>query len=190
MAPLLCAGITTYSPLRHYGFDKPGFRLGVVGLGGLGESLSASVCKGAGCSTWPAVLQQAPRHECAVVPALRSRISQPACAAGHMAVLLGKKMGCGEPSSHTSSLLWFVVPAPACAAGRKYSLIDAVHSPQASCCCQTKVCFALTLAASADVTVISTSPNKKEAAIKNLGADHFLVSKDEKAMEVSRCSTS
>ena len=36
VAPLLCAGITTYSPLRHYGFDKPGFKLGVVGLGGLG----------------------------------------------------------------------------------------------------------------------------------------------------------
>ena len=37
VAPLLCAGITTYSPLRHYGFDKPGFKLGIVGLGGLGH---------------------------------------------------------------------------------------------------------------------------------------------------------
>ena len=36
-APLLCAGITTYSPLRYYGLDKPGMKLGVVGLGGLGE---------------------------------------------------------------------------------------------------------------------------------------------------------
>ncbi|KVH99273.1 Alcohol dehydrogenase GroES-like protein [Cynara cardunculus var. scolymus] len=36
-APLLCAGITTYSPLRHYGLDKPGTKLGVVGLGGLGH---------------------------------------------------------------------------------------------------------------------------------------------------------
>ena len=36
-APLLCAGITTYSPLRHYGLDKPGQKLGVVGLGGLGH---------------------------------------------------------------------------------------------------------------------------------------------------------
>jgi alcohol dehydrogenase (NADP+) len=35
-APLLCAGITTYSPLRHYGL-KAGDRLGVVGLGGLGH---------------------------------------------------------------------------------------------------------------------------------------------------------
>nr|AKL59767.1 cinnamyl alcohol dehydrogenase [Rubus deliciosus] len=36
-APLLCAGITTYSPLRHFGLDKPGMHVGVVGLGGLGH---------------------------------------------------------------------------------------------------------------------------------------------------------
>jgi uncharacterized zinc-type alcohol dehydrogenase-like protein len=35
-APLLCAGITTYSPLRHWK-AKPGDRIGVVGLGGLGH---------------------------------------------------------------------------------------------------------------------------------------------------------
>ncbi|CAI8595527.1 unnamed protein product [Vicia faba] len=36
-APLLCAGITVYSPLRYYGLDKPGLKIGVVGLGGLGH---------------------------------------------------------------------------------------------------------------------------------------------------------
>jgi len=36
VAPLLCAGITTYSPLRHWGV-KAGHKLGVVGLGGLGH---------------------------------------------------------------------------------------------------------------------------------------------------------
>ncbi|KAH7861553.1 hypothetical protein Vadar_027646 [Vaccinium darrowii] len=36
-APLLCAGITTYSPLRYFGLDKPGMKVGVVGLGGLGH---------------------------------------------------------------------------------------------------------------------------------------------------------
>ncbi|KAK4429431.1 8-hydroxygeraniol dehydrogenase [Sesamum alatum] len=36
-APLLCAGITTYSPLKYYGLDKPGLHIGVVGLGGLGH---------------------------------------------------------------------------------------------------------------------------------------------------------
>ena len=35
-APLLCAGITTYSPLRHWKVGK-GSRVGVVGLGGLGH---------------------------------------------------------------------------------------------------------------------------------------------------------
>lgn len=35
-APLLCAGITTYSPLRHWNVG-PGTRLGVIGLGGLGH---------------------------------------------------------------------------------------------------------------------------------------------------------
>jgi len=36
VAPLLCAGITTYSPLKHWGV-KPGDKVGVVGLGGLGH---------------------------------------------------------------------------------------------------------------------------------------------------------
>jgi uncharacterized zinc-type alcohol dehydrogenase-like protein len=35
-APLLCAGITTYSPLRHWGVTA-GKKVGVVGLGGLGH---------------------------------------------------------------------------------------------------------------------------------------------------------
>lgn len=26
-----------YSPIKHYGFDKPGMKIGVVGLGGLGH---------------------------------------------------------------------------------------------------------------------------------------------------------
>ncbi len=36
VAPLLCAGITTYSPLRHWGV-KEGDKVAVVGLGGLGH---------------------------------------------------------------------------------------------------------------------------------------------------------
>jgi alcohol dehydrogenase (NADP+) len=35
-APLLCAGITTYSPMKHWGVTK-GKKVGVVGLGGLGH---------------------------------------------------------------------------------------------------------------------------------------------------------
>ncbi|HQU08569.1 MAG: hydroxyacid dehydrogenase [Verrucomicrobia bacterium 21-51-4] len=36
VAPLLCAGITTYSPLRHWGVGK-GQKVGIIGLGGLGH---------------------------------------------------------------------------------------------------------------------------------------------------------
>ena len=36
VAPLLCAGITTYSPLRHWKAG-PGKRVGIVGIGGLGH---------------------------------------------------------------------------------------------------------------------------------------------------------
>ncbi|KAK2374060.1 putative mannitol dehydrogenase [Trifolium repens] len=35
--PLLCAGVTVYSPLKYFGLDKPGLHIGVVGLGGLGH---------------------------------------------------------------------------------------------------------------------------------------------------------
>lgn len=82
-APLLCAGITVYSPLRYFGLDKPGMHVGVVGLGGL----------------------------------------------GHVAVKFAKAMG-------------------------------------------------------VKVTVISTSPNKKQEAVENLGADSFLVSRDQDQMQV------
>jgi len=36
VAPLLCAGITTYSPLRHWKVGK-GQKVGIVGIGGLGH---------------------------------------------------------------------------------------------------------------------------------------------------------
>jgi uncharacterized zinc-type alcohol dehydrogenase-like protein len=47
VAPLLCAGITTYSPLRHWKVGK-GSRVGVVGLGGLGHmAVKLAVAMGA-----------------------------------------------------------------------------------------------------------------------------------------------
>lgn len=82
-APLLCAGITVYSPLKFFGMAGPGKHVGVVGLGGL----------------------------------------------GHVAVKFAKALG-------------------------------------------------------AKVTVISTSPSKKAEAIDQLGADYFLVSRDQEQMKV------
>uniref|UniRef100_A0A0D9VRE1 cinnamyl-alcohol dehydrogenase n=1 Tax=Leersia perrieri TaxID=77586 RepID=A0A0D9VRE1_9ORYZ len=37
VAPLLCAGVTVYCPMRRLGLDRPGLHLGVAGLGGLGH---------------------------------------------------------------------------------------------------------------------------------------------------------
>uniref|UniRef100_M1CF78 Cinnamyl alcohol dehydrogenase n=1 Tax=Solanum tuberosum TaxID=4113 RepID=M1CF78_SOLTU len=36
-APLLCAGVTVYSPLNHFGFNQSGLRGGILGLGGVGH---------------------------------------------------------------------------------------------------------------------------------------------------------
>ncbi len=46
-APILCAGVTTFSPLRHWGV-QPGSRVGVVGMGGLGDmAVKLAVAMGA-----------------------------------------------------------------------------------------------------------------------------------------------
>lgn len=46
VAPLLCAGITTWSPLRHWGVSK-GSKVAVIGLGGLGH-MAIKLAKGLG----------------------------------------------------------------------------------------------------------------------------------------------
>ena len=46
-APLLCAGITTYSPLRHFGV-KAGDKVAIVGLGGLGH-MGVKLARAMGC---------------------------------------------------------------------------------------------------------------------------------------------
>jgi uncharacterized zinc-type alcohol dehydrogenase-like protein len=48
-APLLCAGITTYSPLKHWGATK-GKKVGIVGLGGLGH-MGVKFSHAFGCHT-------------------------------------------------------------------------------------------------------------------------------------------
>ncbi|KAM0952782.1 putative cinnamyl-alcohol dehydrogenase [Dioscorea sansibarensis] len=37
IAPLLCAGVTVYTPMKYHGLNEPGKHLGAVGLGGLGH---------------------------------------------------------------------------------------------------------------------------------------------------------
>ena len=45
-APILCAGVTTYSPMRHWGV-KPGHKVGIIGFGGLGD-MAAKLAKAMG----------------------------------------------------------------------------------------------------------------------------------------------
>jgi uncharacterized zinc-type alcohol dehydrogenase-like protein len=47
--PLLCAGITVYSPMMQYGL-RPNMRLGIIGLGGLGH-MGVKLGKAFGCHT-------------------------------------------------------------------------------------------------------------------------------------------
>jgi len=47
-APLLCAGITTWSPLRHWR-AREGTNVGVIGLGGLGH-MALKLAKGLGAN--------------------------------------------------------------------------------------------------------------------------------------------
>ena len=49
-APLLCAGITTYSPLRHWDVG-PGKKVGIIGLGGLGH-MGVKYAKAMGAEVW------------------------------------------------------------------------------------------------------------------------------------------
>lgn len=49
-APLLCAGITTYSPLKHWKVG-PGMKVGIIGLGGLGH-MGVKYAKSMGAEVW------------------------------------------------------------------------------------------------------------------------------------------
>lgn len=49
-APLLCAGITTYSPLKHWKVG-PGMKVGIIGLGGLGH-MGVKYAKAMGAEVW------------------------------------------------------------------------------------------------------------------------------------------
>ena len=63
-APILCAGATTYSPLKHWGV-KAGDKVGVIGFGGLGD-MAAKIAKAMGAqvtvfTTTPQKLEEATR---------------------------------------------------------------------------------------------------------------------------------
>lgn len=49
-APILCAGVTTYSPLKHWGV-KAGDKVGVIGIGGLGH-MAVKLARAMGAEVW------------------------------------------------------------------------------------------------------------------------------------------
>jgi D-arabinose 1-dehydrogenase-like Zn-dependent alcohol dehydrogenase len=59
-APLLCAGITVYSPMKHFGMADGGKNFGVVGLGGLGH-MAAKIAKAFGMNV--TVISTSPKKE-------------------------------------------------------------------------------------------------------------------------------
>jgi D-arabinose 1-dehydrogenase-like Zn-dependent alcohol dehydrogenase len=59
-APLLCAGITVYSPMKHFQMEQGGKNFGVVGLGGLGH-MAAKIAKAFGMHV--TVISTSPKKE-------------------------------------------------------------------------------------------------------------------------------
>ncbi|RRA48187.1 NAD(P)-dependent alcohol dehydrogenase [Acidipila sp. EB88] len=49
-APILCAGVTTYSPMKHWGV-KAGDKVGIIGFGGLGD-MAAKIAKALGAEVF------------------------------------------------------------------------------------------------------------------------------------------
>lgn len=62
-APLLCAGITTYSPLRNWKVGKDS-KVGIIGLGGLGH-MAVKYAKSFGAEVW--VITSSPEKACVAI---------------------------------------------------------------------------------------------------------------------------
>ncbi|MFB0833249.1 NAD(P)-dependent alcohol dehydrogenase [Arthrobacter halodurans] len=82
-APLLCAGITTYSPLRHFGV-APGDAVGVVGLGGLGH-MAVKIAKAMGATVTVFTTSEGKRGAARGLGADRVVVSRDEAAMGEVA---------------------------------------------------------------------------------------------------------
>jgi cinnamyl-alcohol dehydrogenase len=61
-APLLCAGITVYTPMMRHNMNQPGKSLGVIGLGGLGH-MAVKFGKAFGLKVTVLSTSESKRHE-------------------------------------------------------------------------------------------------------------------------------
>ncbi len=66
-APILCAGVTTYSPMKHWGV-KAGDKVGIVGFGGLGD-MAAKLARAMGAEVYLFTREEAKREEAARIGA-------------------------------------------------------------------------------------------------------------------------
>ncbi|RYG03336.1 MAG: NAD(P)-dependent alcohol dehydrogenase, partial [Chitinophagaceae bacterium] len=73
-APILCAGITTYSPLKHFGVTK-GHKVGIVGIGGLGH-MAVKIAKAMGAKVTAITTKEEKRDEAMALGATDVLISE------------------------------------------------------------------------------------------------------------------
>lgn len=93
-APLLCAGITTYSPLRHWKVGK-GMKVGIIGLGGLGH-MAVKYAKAMGAEVW--VITSSPE---------KVKVAEKYGAKGVIVSTAAKEM---ENAAHTFDFLLDTIP--------------------------------------------------------------------------------
>jgi len=148
-APLLCAGITVYSPMMYYGL-RPGMKFGVAGLGGLG-AMAVKIGKAMGVEVTVLSRSEAKKAEALEVLGAHKYVSmgdekQVAAAAGSLDMILncisadfdvgpymnllkkhGKQICVGLPTKDMSMKSFAFVPSRKMLAG---SLIGGIHETQ------------------------------------------------------------
>ncbi|UKT65715.1 NAD(P)-dependent alcohol dehydrogenase [Pedobacter mucosus] len=73
-APILCAGVTTYSPLKHFGV-KAGHKVGIIGIGGLGH-MAVKIAKAMGATVTAITSKESKRESALAIGADEVLISE------------------------------------------------------------------------------------------------------------------
>lgn len=104
-APLLCAGITTFSPLKRH--CRPGMAVGIIGLGGLGH-IAVQIASKMGCAVSAISTTEAKREEAVEFGAtgfiVSSDAEQMTAAKGTLDVILNTAAGVAGLDSYLSLL--------------------------------------------------------------------------------------
>lgn len=95
-APILCAGVTTYSPLKHFGV-KEGHKVGIIGIGGLGH-MGVKIAKAMGASVTAITTKEEKR--------------EPALGLGADDVLISEDKDAMEANANKFDFLLCTIPYP------------------------------------------------------------------------------